>query len=181
MFPAPRDRKAARARNTHPCPAEAGNLIVCIVNRYFLLDKVGRRGYDLKQINLEKDSRQAFKGGMARKGTPLTSILSPKGRGREPTDGNVMNGKAISWHCAKRRFTEAPLHRRNRTQGTITNHGRDARATVAHQTCHSTKRTHFIFAEFSLYRFCLQNLMSFAESFANGFVLEKRTHLGRVL
>src|ERR1035437_5987748 len=47
----------------------------------------------------------------------------------------------------------------------------------AHQMCHFTKRTHFIFEEFFFYRIHGQQLMTFAESFANGFVLEKRTHL----
>ena len=45
----------------------------------------------------------------------------------------------------------------------------------AKETCHSTKRTHFIFAYFSVYQFYLQELVSFADAFANGFVLEKRT------
>ena len=51
----------------------------------------------------------------------------------------------------------------------------------AHQMCHFTKRTHFIFEEFFFYRIHGQQLMTFAESFANGFVLEKRTHFGDVL
>src|ERR1039457_5394953 len=74
--------------------------------------------------------------------------------------------------------TPAPLSARN---------GRDARstwgdgATQAHQTCHSTKRTHFIFAYFSLYHAYFQQLMPFAGAFANGFVLGKRTHLPRKL
>jgi hypothetical protein len=49
-----------------------------------------------------------------------------------------------------------------------------------HQTCHSTKRTHFIFADFFPYQLYLQELLLFAGAFANGFVLEKRTHLGRI-
>ena len=44
----------------------------------------------------------------------------------------------------------------------------------------SAKRTHFIFAEFLLYRAYSQKLMNFAGAFANGFVLEKRTHFGGV-
>jgi hypothetical protein len=43
----------------------------------------------------------------------------------------------------------------------------------------SAKRTHFVFADFFMYRSYLQKLMSFAATFANGFVLEKRTHLGQ--
>jgi hypothetical protein len=42
------------------------------------------------------------------------------------------------------------------------------------------KRTHFIFTQMAMYRFWIQKLMSFAETFANGFVLEKRTHFGGV-
>ena len=42
--------------------------------------------------------------------------------------------------------------------------------------CHSTKRTHFLFADFLMYRISIQKLIFFAEAFANGFVLEKRTH-----
>ena len=41
----------------------------------------------------------------------------------------------------------------------------------------SAKRTHFIDAPYSMHHFYLQKLMSFAMDFANGFVLEKRTHL----
>ena len=44
--------------------------------------------------------------------------------------------------------------------------------------CHSTKRTHFLFADFLMDRISIQKLMFFAEAFANGFVLEKRTHFG---
>ena len=50
----------------------------------------------------------------------------------------------------------------------------------AKETCHSAKRTHFIFAYFSMYPFYLQKLMPFAEALANGFVFEKRTHFGGV-
>jgi hypothetical protein len=46
------------------------------------------------------------------------------------------------------------------------------------EMCHSTKRTHFNFAKFSLYRFYIQKLMPFAGVFANGFVLGKRTQFG---
>src|SRR5882757_8628391 len=63
-------------------------------------------------------------------------------------------------------------------------HGRDARATRASaialcavarlapvrrllETCHSTKRTHFILSLFSMYQFYLQELMRFAVAFAN--------------
>ena len=49
-----------------------------------------------------------------------------------------------------------------------------------HQTCHSAKRTHFIFVVFAMYQLCWQRLMLFAVGFANGFVLEKRTHFGGV-
>ena len=42
----------------------------------------------------------------------------------------------------------------------------------------SAKRTHFIFARFSTYLFHIQNLMSFAAAFANGFVWVKRNHFG---
>jgi len=45
------------------------------------------------------------------------------------------------------------------------------------ETCHFAKRTHFVFEEFLLYRLCSKELMPFAVAFANGFVLEKRTHL----
>src|ERR1017187_1259230 len=44
------------------------------------------------------------------------------------------------------------------------------------ETCHSTKRTHFVFAYFLVYHISLQEFTSFAGAFANGFVLEKRTH-----
>src|ERR1017187_7050072 len=44
--------------------------------------------------------------------------------------------------------------------------------------CHSTKRTHFVFASFPIYRFYIQRLTPFAVAFANGFVSEKRTHFG---
>jgi hypothetical protein len=44
----------------------------------------------------------------------------------------------------------------------------------------SAKRTHFIFEYFSLYYTYLQRLMPFAAAFANGFVLEKRTHFSGV-
>jgi len=44
----------------------------------------------------------------------------------------------------------------------------------------SAKRTHFISATYSMYHFYLQRLVSFALTFANGFVLEKRTHFGGV-
>ena len=47
----------------------------------------------------------------------------------------------------------------------------------AKEMCHSTKRTHFISAYFSVYQFYLKALTRFAAAFANGFVLEKRTHL----
>src|ERR1017187_667654 len=43
---------------------------------------------------------------------------------------------------------------------------------VAKEACHSTKRTHFAFASFLAHHFYLQKLVSFAERFANGFVLE---------
>jgi len=49
-----------------------------------------------------------------------------------------------------------------------------------HQTCHSAKRTHFILVFFAMYPMCGQRLMPFAVRFANGFVLEKRTHFGEV-
>ena len=52
-----------------------------------------------------------------------------------------------------------------------------AREWAAHQTCHSTKRTHFEFDDFFMYFRYSQALMTFEEAFANGFVLEKRTHL----
>src|ERR1017187_9509387 len=42
----------------------------------------------------------------------------------------------------------------------------------------SAKRTHLIFAIFSMYRVYLQKLTSFAAAFANGFVRGKRTHFG---
>src|SRR6266446_575699 len=45
----------------------------------------------------------------------------------------------------------------------------------------SAKRTHFISATYSMHHFYLQRLVSFALTFANGFVLEKRTHFGGVL
>src|ERR1017187_6557526 len=51
---------------------------------------------------------------------------------------------------------------------------RAGRATL--EMCHSTKRTHFIFAYYSMYHIQLQTIISFAEAFANGFVSEKRTH-----
>jgi len=41
----------------------------------------------------------------------------------------------------------------------------------------SAKRTHFELEDFFIYSRYSQALMSFAEGFANGFVLEKRTHL----
>ena len=41
----------------------------------------------------------------------------------------------------------------------------------------STKRTHFSFDAFFTYCQYQQVLMTFAGAFANGFVLEKRTHL----
>ena len=44
------------------------------------------------------------------------------------------------------------------------------------KTCVSAKRTHFIPVTFSVYHLYLQKLMPFATAFANGFVLEKRTH-----
>jgi hypothetical protein len=62
--------------------------------------------------------------------------------------------------------------------------GRDARATPgegAHQTCHSTKRTQIIFADFLIYHFYFQKLMPFAAAFAIGFVLEKRTQFRGVI
>ena len=49
------------------------------------------------------------------------------------------------------------------------------------ETCHSTKRTHFVFGEFALYQFYLQQVMPFAEAFANGFVFQNEPILGRVL
>jgi hypothetical protein len=52
----------------------------------------------------------------------------------------------------------------------------------AKEMCHSTKRTHFIFALFLMHHFYLQKLTKFAAAFANGFVSGKRTHfevLGR--
>ena len=50
-------------------------------------------------------------------------------------------------------------------------------AEAAHQVCHSAKRTHFSFSLFTVYQSNVQALVSFARAFANGFVLEKRTHL----
>ena len=50
------------------------------------------------------------------------------------------------------------------------------------EICHFTKRTHFEFEDFFMYLRYSQTLVTFAEAFANGFVLEKRTHfeaLGR--
>ena len=60
---------------------------------------------------------------------------------------------------------------------------RDLRAKPfdAKETCHSTKRTHFVFAKLQMYQFYSQILMPFAAAFANGFVLEKRTHFEVVL
>ena len=46
------------------------------------------------------------------------------------------------------------------------------------EMCHITKLTHFVFYQLSMERFYLQELVSFADAFANGFVLEKRSHLG---
>jgi hypothetical protein len=45
----------------------------------------------------------------------------------------------------------------------------------------SAKRTHFVFAYFFLYQLILQELMSFAGAFANGFVLGKRTQFQGVI
>ena len=46
----------------------------------------------------------------------------------------------------------------------------------AKEMCQITKRTHFVFYQLSMERFYLQELVSFADAFANGFVLEKRSH-----
>jgi hypothetical protein len=51
---------------------------------------------------------------------------------------------------------------------------------VLHETCHFTKRTHFEFEDFFMYLRYSQTLVTFAEAFANGFVLEKRTHFVRL-
>jgi hypothetical protein len=42
----------------------------------------------------------------------------------------------------------------------------------AKEMCHSAERTHFDFYHLSIYETYLQELMSFAVRFANGFVLE---------
>jgi hypothetical protein len=47
----------------------------------------------------------------------------------------------------------------------------------AKEICHSTKRTHFIFAQLAMYPVYLQKLIPFAEAISNGFVSRKRTHL----
>ena len=61
--------------------------------------------------------------------------------------------------------------------GANSNHGgQDGAIRRSKEMCYSAKRTHFVFADFSLYHFVLQKLMPFAAAFANGFVLEKRTH-----
>ena len=44
------------------------------------------------------------------------------------------------------------------------------------KACHSTKRTHFFGGAFLVYHPYSKMLMSFADGFANGFVLKKRTH-----
>jgi hypothetical protein len=44
------------------------------------------------------------------------------------------------------------------------------------KACHSTKRTHFFGGAFFVYHPYSKMLMSFADGFANGFVLKKRTH-----
>jgi hypothetical protein len=43
------------------------------------------------------------------------------------------------------------------------------------KTCVSAKRTHFIFADFLMYQDYFQQLMKFAEAFANGLVLENES------
>src|ERR1035437_5308411 len=63
------------------------------------------------------------------------------------------------------------MRRRSSSHG-----GRNGAIQGVKETCHSTKRTHFIYATFSMYHICVQKLMSFAAAFANGFVLVKRTH-----
>src|ERR1017187_4054330 len=54
-------------------------------------------------------------------------------------------------------------------------------AKPAKETCHSTKRTHFVFGYFSAYHSYREKLTQFAVSFANGFVFQNEPIWGRFL
>jgi len=75
------------------------------------------------------------------------------------------------------RRAASPLPQGERRGNTTRNRDRMSllREEGTKEACHSAKRTHFVFEEYFMYFRYSQTLMRFAEGFANGFVLEKRS------
>ena len=111
------------------------------------------------------------------------NIQRSRGGGKTNTTANgalaLQIGRAGADGCDSRPYRRPAMARHAIVRGLGSAFAK-ASARLADPIYDSAKRTHFIFAEFLLYRSCSQKLMTFAGAFANGFVLEKRTQFGGV-
>jgi hypothetical protein len=134
---------------------------------------------------LGKEGTRIPSGDMMEMRTAEPAVLPQKSRaGGEPTfrEDATKAGLPVLRRVPNNRRDACSTRRRKDTGGTpapLRGESAFAKASARHTgpIYVSAKRTHFIFEHFLMYQIYLQELMQFAEGFANGFVLEKRTDL----